>query len=257
MPTLKKVLPQAISKIPHAYTGMSDANTQGLKIEYVEMKSIKPWKENPKDPKLIMENAEKVVKPLILKYGFRSPLIVYKKNRTIYKGNTTFKAAELIGMSHIPVLFVDFQDEATAIQYGLSDNNAGAHSEWDTQLLKRLISGEELRAFVADQKSFRVATGFTEKQLTLIMHHTGDALPDALPDIDLQGATPGKTDFMFLQFDSKEQLETFRKRIGLRDPRGKVVPYQLLQDLIEGKLPPAVTTVAPHLRKMPVLKKKA
>jgi len=121
---------------------------------YCPIDSVKLFEKNPR----INTKAAKKLAQLIEKFGQRSPVVVWRKNSTIYKGNTTWKAMKLLGYSHINALFQDFKSEAEAIAYSLSDNKSHEWSEWDEDVLIQLMEAEELEEYKSD-------IGFDKKDL--------------------------------------------------------------------------------------------
>jgi hypothetical protein len=118
----------------------------------VPIGSIKPWGKNPRKN----DEAARKLAELIKIYGVRSPLVVWQKNMTVYKGNTTLKACKLLGMKEVPVTFATFKSEQEATAYALSDNKASEWAEWDDGILEEIFSSGEWPDGM---------TGFTEKEI--------------------------------------------------------------------------------------------
>jgi superfamily II DNA or RNA helicase len=106
------------------------------KIESVSINSVKLWKGNPRKNK---EAIPKLMELLKVK-GQVTPIVVWKKNKVIYKGNTTWEAMKQLGYKVINVLFVDFPSEQSAISYGISDNKSSEWSQWDDSILNKMMS---------------------------------------------------------------------------------------------------------------------
>ncbi len=207
-------------------------DTSQWKVEWVSIDSIKSWLENPKDPKTIQSNAKELA-PLITAHGFRSPLVCWEKNKVVYKGNTTLQAAKILGIKTVPVVFAKFPSEAAAIAYGVSDNAVSkGRDAYDDQLLKRLMSSEALNTYAGGREGLRVLSGLKETDFNTMMRHTGDGMPGSLPDVDIQGLTPGKVDFLVLQFDTIEEMEEFKEKVGIKGEHGKVVQFKKLTPLL-------------------------
>src|SRR6266850_5298959 len=128
---------------------VEDFGGQDLKIEYVELKTIKRWKDNPKSPDLMEKNAKQLI-PLLKRHKFKSPLVVWRKDRTVYKGNTTHLGCEMAGVKKVPVTFVDFPNQSAANAYAISDNNAGARSEYDDAILQRLMAEHAMVSYAGN-----------------------------------------------------------------------------------------------------------
>jgi hypothetical protein len=114
---------------------------QELKIVSVELNKLKEWKNNPRKNDQAIDRLAELLKI----HGQRSPIVVWKKNNTIYKGNTTYKAAKKLGWKTIQAAYEDFTSEPAAIAYGISDNKSSEWSEWDDNILKNLMNSEEYK----------------------------------------------------------------------------------------------------------------
>lgn len=125
-------------------------------VQWVDIDSIKQWKDNP------MGHGNKDVEMLskiLASHGQRSPVIVWRKNMTIYKGNGTHQAMKRLGMKKIKVQFEDFPSEAAAKAYGIADNKASELSDWDADVLVSILSSEEMKAID------NPVLGFTDSEL--------------------------------------------------------------------------------------------
>ena len=124
---------------------------------FVPLNHVRLWKNNPRKN----EGAVKRLASLIKKHGQKSPIVVCNKTGVIYKGNTTFKAIKSLKWKRIKVEFVTFPSKSSAIAYALADNKSSEFSQWDDEILRRLMDSEEL---TLDMQT----TGFTEKELLAI-----------------------------------------------------------------------------------------
>lgn len=138
-----------------------------IDVQVVPIDSIKLWGKNPRTNDHAVEPLAKILD----KHGQRSPVVVWRKNNTIYKGNTTWKALKKLGYPEIKVQFEDFESEAAATAYGIADNKAGEFSDWDDNVLLELLSAEEFA-------SVRKDMGFSEQELKGL---------EMVPDIDKIG----------------------------------------------------------------------
>ena len=130
-----------------------DKNRRNLKIEYVKISELKEWNRNPRKN----EHAAERLSQLIDKHGFINPVIA-TPDKVIRAGHTRIKAAKKLGIEKVPVVFVNFETEAEAMAYSISDNKSQTYSDWDYPLLLELL--EELQS-----KSINVEiTGFTDKE---------------------------------------------------------------------------------------------
>lgn len=110
----------------------------------------KLWKDNPRKN----DGAAEKLAELILQNGFRVPIVV-DQDGVIRAGNTRYKAAKLLGMTEIPMIFQKFTNENAATAFALSDNKASEYSEWDEDVLRKLLlNSEEGTGFTAEEKRF-------------------------------------------------------------------------------------------------------
>ncbi|MCW0924630.1 DUF4417 domain-containing protein [Streptococcus anginosus] len=102
-----------------------------LKIEYVDIKSIKPYHKNARHND--GEATEKVAAS-IKAFGFQQPILV-DDNNIIITGHTRLKAALSLGMDKVPIAHaVNLTDEQIKA-YRLADNRVAEYSNWDKELL--------------------------------------------------------------------------------------------------------------------------
>lgn len=111
---------------------------------------------DPNNPRRNDMAAEKLVE-LIRAHGFRIP-ITYDDSGMIRAGNTRFKAAALLGMTHIPAIQQKFLSTAAATAFAIADNKASEWAEWDYDALQGLLSAENIAS----------TSGFTEREIELM-----------------------------------------------------------------------------------------
>jgi DNA modification methylase len=115
--------------------------TGGVKMKIVEfikeypVTNLKEWDRNPRKNN---EASEKLAK-IIEQYGFINPIII-DQDGIIRAGHTRLKAAFKAKIKYVPILKVDFENEAAAIAYAIADNKSNEWAEWDFKELKELIS---------------------------------------------------------------------------------------------------------------------
>jgi ParB-like nuclease domain len=119
-------------------------------IESVDISKVIIWKDNPKDHASSVKQLSEIIKTR----GQISPVIVWRKNNVCYKGNGTIAALKLLGMKKVDVRYVSFPSEAAAIAYGIADNKSGELSAWDSTVLSKFLSMEEVEN-----------TGFTTREI--------------------------------------------------------------------------------------------
>lgn len=102
-----------------------------LKIEYVDIESIKPYHRNARHND---GQATEKVAASIKAFGFQQPILVDDDN-IIITGHTRLKAALSLGMDKVPIAHaVNLTDEQIKA-YRLADNRVAEYSMWDVDLL--------------------------------------------------------------------------------------------------------------------------
>ena len=98
--------------------------------EYVAPSSLIPWAGNPR----INDGSIDKVAASIQEFGFASPIIARLEDREIIAGHTRWAAACKLGLTEVPVRFMDISsDKAHAL--ALADNKLGELADWDIGLL--------------------------------------------------------------------------------------------------------------------------
>lgn len=147
-------------------------NTFSIKdVKIVNIGSVKLWKNNPRHND---KNITKLME-IIKTHGQRTPIVVWRKNNVIYKGNSTCKAMRKLGFKTIAVIFADFKSVVAATAYGISDNKASEWSAWDDDLLSKLL----------DDKGIFDGSGFTTDEIVLKDSKMVDKI-NAKKDTDLK-----------------------------------------------------------------------
>lgn len=219
MPMRRTEIERGVREIEEVFSGGQDPNitvgrvppplgTQNkktlaeMKVDYVPIDSVKLWAENPrKNDKAATQLAD-----LISEHGVKSPLVVWRKDKTIYKGNTTYKALKLLGWVNVPVIFHDFPSKAAATAYGIADNKASEYAGWDKEILAGIMKSEALTAHAVDRDGMKRKTGFSEREITALMN--------PLESTALNDLITGKKPFVVIEFEDKEEYQTFKTKVG-------------------------------------------
>lgn len=146
---------------------------QELKIFYVETGGIRSYENNPRQND---EAAEKLAK-IIQRYGFRQPLLLTNdRDRQIVCGETRLKAAKILGMERLPVMYADDMGEDEIRAFRIADNKTSEYAQWDEE---KLMAEFEALA----ENEFDIAmTGFNEKEYLKLMEKEAEALSAAADD---------------------------------------------------------------------------
>ena len=101
-----------------------------LKIEYVDINNIKPYKKNPRKN----DEAIPYVMESIKQFGFKNPVILDKDN-VIVAGHTRIESAKRLGITEIPCIYADDLTDEQIRAFRLADNKVAEIAEWDIDLL--------------------------------------------------------------------------------------------------------------------------
>lgn len=135
-----------------------------LKIEYVDIDSIKPYENNPRHN----EEAIPYVMNSIKEFGFKNPIII-DKNNVIIAGHTRLESAKRLGMKEVPIIHADDLTEEQVKAYRLADNKVSEKAEWDFNMLDA-----ELADLDIDMEDF----GFEKLDINVDDYGTDFNLPD-------------------------------------------------------------------------------
>lgn len=101
-----------------------------LKIEYVDINSIKPYEKNARQHAKL--DVDAIVRS-IEEFGFNDPIGVW--NDTIIEGHGRLMAAKQIGMDKVPVIRLDNLTDEQRRAYALAHNKTAELSLWDIDVL--------------------------------------------------------------------------------------------------------------------------
>lgn len=124
---------------------------QKIAIEYVPMDRLKLASYNPRT---LSQHQFESLQRSIDQHGFIDPIIANKRTMTICGGHQRLRAAQALGYTEVPVVWVDINEEQErSLNIGL--NKIGG--EFDNDMLAELLAGmdEELVAL----------TGFTDEEI--------------------------------------------------------------------------------------------
>lgn len=125
-----------------------------LKIEYVDIKSIKPYKKNArKHDKASID----VIAESIKEFGMADPIAVWKD--TIVEGHGRLLALKKLGYDRAPVIRLDYMTDEQRRAYTLAHNKTAEFSEWDFDLLPaelEQIFDIDMSAFGFEVNSFDI-----------------------------------------------------------------------------------------------------
>ena len=117
------------------HSNTDQAHAREAAAEWVDTMSLVPWDKNPRNN----DDAVKPVMDSIKRFGFAAPIIARRENGEIVAGHTRWKAAQALGLTKVPVRFVDL-DPADAHLLAIADNKLNEKAEWDDAAVARILS---------------------------------------------------------------------------------------------------------------------
>jgi len=97
-------------------------------ITLVKVDDIKP---NPKNRNIHSEEQIKRLAQIIDYQGFRDPLIISNLSGFLNSGHGRLEAAKLIGLTHVPVMYQDFENEDQEYASMVSENSIASWAKLD------------------------------------------------------------------------------------------------------------------------------
>lgn len=107
-----------------------------MEIIYKSPSELKPFQKNPYNHP---EKQLSMLKKSMREFGFTSPVLISQDNMVI-AGHARLKAAQEIGLSEVPTIFIDLPYEK-AVAYVIADNQLAKLAEEDRDLLGELLEG--------------------------------------------------------------------------------------------------------------------
>lgn len=106
-----------------------------LKIEYVSIDSIKPYKNNARHHE---DQDVSAIAQSIQEFGFDDPIGVWQDQ--IVEGHGRLLAAKQLGMNTVPIIRLDHLTDEQRRAYALAHNKTAEMSSWDETLLALELS---------------------------------------------------------------------------------------------------------------------
>jgi hypothetical protein len=168
-------------------------------MEIIEVK-IDDLKFAEYNPREMPEHEYESLKQSIKEFGFVEPVVANKKDNTIIGGHMRVRAAKDIGITTVPVAYVDL-DETRAKILNLALNRITGR--WDIGKLEGMIYG-----LTQIPEANLELTGFEDWELKL--YNPGEE--SSLRELEnIQGETPNDTLSIVVTFSDQEKYEAVAK----------------------------------------------
>ena len=109
---------------------------------YDEAVEIEKVTGHPRNPNKHGDEQIALLAKIIKASGWRNPICVSNRSGFIIKGHARLMAARVLGVTHVPVEYQDYESEAAEYQDMIADNRIAELAERDMSIIKDLL--EEL-----------------------------------------------------------------------------------------------------------------
>lgn len=160
-----------------------------MRRKEIETRQLSELRENPSNARTHSDRQIDQIANSIRAFGFTNPVLV-DETGTIIAGHGRVRAATKLGLTEVPVILIDYLDEAQKRAYILADNRLAELAGWDSDIL-----AIELQHLLNAELDFEITDlGFEAAQIDLILsanNECGDADPaDAiLPAVEAEPVT--------------------------------------------------------------------
>lgn len=121
-------------------------------LKQMKLAELTPYSKNPRKN----DSAVPKVAESIAQFGFKVPLVI-DSNNVIVAGHTRFKAAQQLGLEHVPCIVADDLSPAQIKAFRLADNKVAEFAEWDFSALNEEL--DALTDFDLSSFGFMAANG--------------------------------------------------------------------------------------------------
>ncbi len=152
----------------------NQAKTPKPAAEWIELETLKAWDRNPRKNDANVKRVAESIKRL----GFASPIIARLEDREIIAGHTRAQAAKVLGLTKVPVRFMDL-DPSDAHLLALADNKLNEFSAWDEDRLVELLG--DLRQQSSDAA---LVAGWSDGDIDKLLSEAAPVGIDGASEVD-------------------------------------------------------------------------
>lgn len=102
-----------------------------IKSREIKIVSTSEIKLNPKNRNQHPEDQIARLAEIIKAEGFRVPLVISNRSGLLVAGHGRLQAAQMLGLTSVPVIYQDFESEEQEYRVGISDNAISSWAELD------------------------------------------------------------------------------------------------------------------------------
>lgn len=128
-----------------------------MQIENWNINDVKPYENNPRKN----DEAVEYVANSIREFGWQQPLVV-DSDGVLIVGHTRLRAAQMLGISDVPVVVADNLTAEQAKAYRIADNKTSEASKWDYDLLNVELEDIDWQDINMESFGFSLSTSFDD-----------------------------------------------------------------------------------------------
>jgi DNA modification methylase len=158
-------------------------NTMRIRDLKVAMALVSALKPNARNPRSHSNSQLRQIAASIKAFGWTNPILI-DGDKNVIAGHGRLKAANMLGLTQVPIIFINDMTEAQKRAYIIADNKLAENAGWDRKLLAL-----ELQDLLHMELDFDVTiTGFEMGEIDVLINaleEEEDDDADQLPDADL------------------------------------------------------------------------
>ncbi len=151
---------------------------------HTEMVDIDTVVANPRNPNRHPERQLELLAKIIRTQGWRNPIVVSRRSGFVVKGHGRLAAAKLLGLTHVPIDYQEYANEASEWADMVADNRIAELAEADNDALRDIIA--ELDGHIDLD-----LTGYSDNDLEALLHPEAEEPPPGTGDEPDLGDTSG------------------------------------------------------------------
>lgn len=181
-----------------------------MEVKNVEINSIKPYKNNPRNN----DDAVEATANSIKEFGWQQPIVV-DKDGVIIVGHTRLKAAKKLGLKQVPIVVAENLTDEQANAYRLADNKTGELGGWDFDLLNSELedlTNIDMSDFGFDTEDIDIDNLFEDSETEA--EPKADTLSWPSRSIEISDEEVGILERLYSNWQDGEQTKTFVEWLG-------------------------------------------
>lgn len=140
-----------------------------MNVESWHIDDVTPYENNPRNN----DDAVEKVANSIREFGWQQPIVV-DEGGVIIAGHTRYKAAQMLGLSEVPVTVAEGLSDNQVQAYRLADNKTSEFADWDFDKLNEELESIDWSDCNMEQFGFFVGGEIMEDESSLMEEYKND-----------------------------------------------------------------------------------